>query len=275
MNYSDLNRWQKFYCQEYHNSKLPKTKAGKEALELLSKVDKTITVEFPDHTDTLKVTERTCNIPEGIISVPVLVSNLRLWTSRGLNISYEDNTDYMELFQKERDGWSHEYVSAAITNTTLEQVVEVAKKYAPLSNYHNFESCFNNGFEKDGVVTFTAYREDPDSIASFFSKHLPNSVVYADVGWDYHWFSVMKNGEEYNGYSARWKESEPDGYQEDWDVEENEDEADTYYDCDVILQDSETGYEFCTGGGMCSESEFEEYCRIISTHPYVHPSISR
>jgi len=175
-----------------------------------------------------------------------------------------DNSMYIEMFQKECDGWHHEYSTVAITNTSLEAVVKVAKEYAEKHAYHYFEACFNNGKEENGVVTFTAYREHPDGVSDFFSKHLPNSVVYADIGWDYHEVYVKKNGEEYDGFTAKWREEEPEGYKEDG--EEDDEDAEVYYDCDVVLTDDETGYEFYTGGGMCSEAEYEEYCKLICTH---------
>ena len=37
--------------------------------------------------------------------------------------------DFLKVFQQERDGWCHEYTSAKIINTTLDQVAEVAKEH--------------------------------------------------------------------------------------------------------------------------------------------------
>lgn len=178
----------------------------------------------------------------------------------------KDSKDYKALFQKECSEWCHEYASVAITNTTLDAVIEVAKEYAEKHAFYEFETCFNNGKEDNGVVTFTAYRELPSEIADFFSERLPDSVVYADVSWDYHEVYVRKNGEEYDGFTAKWvDDEEPEGYADDFDTDDEDEEeyAEMYYDCNVVLIDDETGYEFYTGGGMCSESEYNEFCHLI------------
>ena len=92
-----MNKWQQKYCDEYYKGKMPRNKQGKADVELLGKIKDTVTVEFPDfngangyipaHTDTYVVTEDDCNIPQGRISVVVLISNLNLWMSRGYKIT--------------------------------------------------------------------------------------------------------------------------------------------------------------------------------------------
>lgn len=92
-----MNKWQQIYCDIYYNGKMPRTKAGKESVELLGKVKSQITVEFPDfngangfkpaHKETYIITANECNMPEGKISVSVLASNLSLWLSRGYKIT--------------------------------------------------------------------------------------------------------------------------------------------------------------------------------------------
>ena len=88
-----MNKWQQIYCDIYHKGKMPRGKAGKQAVDLLGKVKSQITVEFPDfngihgfepaHTETYIVTENECNMPEGKISVSALAGNLSLWLDRG------------------------------------------------------------------------------------------------------------------------------------------------------------------------------------------------
>ena len=94
-----MNKWQEKYCNEYYNGKKPRSKQGKLELELLGQVKEKIIVEFPEfngvngyipaHTEKYEVTEDYCNLPEGKISVPILASNLSLWTSRGYIIKTE------------------------------------------------------------------------------------------------------------------------------------------------------------------------------------------
>lgn len=92
-----MNKWQEKYCNEYYNGKIPRSKKGKEDYEFLGKIKSKVTVEFPEfngangiipaHTDTYIVTENDCNIPEGKISVTILIGNLKLWMSRGYKIT--------------------------------------------------------------------------------------------------------------------------------------------------------------------------------------------
>ena len=92
-----MNKWQEYYCNKHYNGGVPKTKTGKESVELLGKVKSVVMVDFPErkvgeetieaHTEEYIVTEEDCNIPNGTISVDVLVSNLRLWLARGQKIT--------------------------------------------------------------------------------------------------------------------------------------------------------------------------------------------
>lgn len=91
-----MNQWQEAYCKMHHNGKMPRSKSEKESVELLGQIKSVVIVEFPErtgingvipaHTEEYIVTENECNIPEGIISIDVLVSNLKLWLSRGQKI---------------------------------------------------------------------------------------------------------------------------------------------------------------------------------------------
>ena len=89
-----MNKWQKVYCDTYYN--IPQTEDGIYDMKLLDGIKDKIAVEYPDfngingfvpaHTEILTVTENECDIPNGEISVTVLVSNLKLWKSRGYKI---------------------------------------------------------------------------------------------------------------------------------------------------------------------------------------------
>lgn len=91
-----LNKWQKVYCDTYYKGKFPQTKDGIYDIGLLSGIKNRVAVEHPDfngihglvpaHTEILTVTENDCDIPNGKISVAVLIGNLRLWMSRGYKI---------------------------------------------------------------------------------------------------------------------------------------------------------------------------------------------
>ena len=91
-----MNRWQKVYCDNYYKGNFPHTKEGIYDMKLLSGIKSKVAVEYPDfngingfipaHTEILTITENDCDIPNGKISVTVLVSNLKLWMSRGCKI---------------------------------------------------------------------------------------------------------------------------------------------------------------------------------------------
>ena len=92
-----MNNWQKVYCDTYYDGKLPKDKSGKEDMKLLGQIKSKVIVEFPDfngvngfkpaHTETYVVTENECDMPNGKISVSMLISNLNLWISRGYKVA--------------------------------------------------------------------------------------------------------------------------------------------------------------------------------------------
>ena len=75
-----MTQWQKVYCDTYYNSKMPRSQKAKEEFRMLGLIGDTVTVEFPERTENYTVDEYCCNIPQGIISVPVLASNLSLWS---------------------------------------------------------------------------------------------------------------------------------------------------------------------------------------------------
>ena len=95
-----MNKWQSAYLNDPRGGcagKMPRSKRGKEELELLGHVKETVTVSIPDfegirgfvpaHDETYVVTEFDCNMPEGRISARVLASNLVFWLSNGYKVT--------------------------------------------------------------------------------------------------------------------------------------------------------------------------------------------
>lgn len=92
-----MNKWQKVYCDTYHNGKLPRSKRGKADMAILGQIKAQVIVNYPDfkgmhgfepaHTEIYTVTETDCDMPNGKISVCVLANNLSLWLSRGYKVS--------------------------------------------------------------------------------------------------------------------------------------------------------------------------------------------
>lgn len=99
MNKEELNKWQKQYIDEYYDGKIPRRKVAKQRLNLLGKVKSYVIVDFPDfngadgfkpaHTEKYEITLTECDMPNGKISVRVLVANLELWLSRGYTVHTE------------------------------------------------------------------------------------------------------------------------------------------------------------------------------------------
>ena len=89
-----MNKYQQRYLDIYYDGKKPRDKGGKEELALLGNLKSNhIRVHFPDfkatpaHAEEYHITDK-CNMPERMIDVETLSSNLRLWTSRGYEIEY-------------------------------------------------------------------------------------------------------------------------------------------------------------------------------------------
>ncbi len=82
-----MNKWQKVYCEEYFDGKMPRSKQGKVDMELLSSIKNEVIIYMPNGDKIYTVTENECDIPNGKISVDVLVSNMKLWMSRKIKIT--------------------------------------------------------------------------------------------------------------------------------------------------------------------------------------------
>ena len=92
-----MNRWQEIYVDRVCNGKKPRSKAAQNELKILGSVRNYVVVDFPDfnglkglvpaHKETYRVVEDGVDMPNGIIDVRVLATNLILWLSRGYKVS--------------------------------------------------------------------------------------------------------------------------------------------------------------------------------------------
>lgn len=82
------NKWQKYYRETLCGGTFSAGGTAELEYTLLGKVGEKLTVHFPDGEKTFKVTFDDCNIPNGIISVRILASNLRLWIRREHKIDF-------------------------------------------------------------------------------------------------------------------------------------------------------------------------------------------
>lgn len=94
-----MNKWQQMYVDKLYNGKKPRDKHGKQAFELLSKINESFTVHFPDfngangfeaaHTNTFTIVDdKDANFTSGKINVEGAGGNLVLWTNRNYQIDY-------------------------------------------------------------------------------------------------------------------------------------------------------------------------------------------
>ena len=152
------------------------------------------------------------------------------------------------------------YCSVMICGATEKEFVTACEKmFGDKADY----ICYNGFLNDDGSITCDFCKEEANYITQKLSILLPDATVYGDCSWDYHYFCSYKNGRENDDFTARWKEEEPEGYKE-WDEEDEE----TYFDCNIVITDNKTGCEFYTGGGMCEEKEYKAFCVLINSHPY-------
>jgi hypothetical protein len=94
------------------------------------------------------------------------------------------------------------------------------------------------------------------------SDVIPDAFVIEDCGWDDHYFNVAKNGKEYNRFVLKVD------YDELSDCcDEDDDEPEEYYDidCSIYLRFKDgTIARVCTGGGMCTPEEHDEYLKLAN-----------
>lgn len=157
-----------------------------------------------------------------------------------------------EEFTQKIDCYSTMYSSVVVFDKTIDEVLKVLNKLYP--DYYIGNGRETNAFGK--VVNFDIFKETP-YCAKRLSKEL-KTVVIADTGWDDHYWVAFKDGYIYDNLIVRWANGiVPEGYTED------DDEEETYYDCDLEIVDKATGYVFCTGGGMCTQNEFNKFCKAV------------
>jgi hypothetical protein len=154
------------------------------------------------------------------------------------------------------NGWNHAYSSVVVIGSSVDEVICKSAEYCK-ENYETPEYTCYNGTEENGIITFDIHRFDPHDICTNLGKKLPNAVIYASMAWDYHGVCAMKNGKNYDDFTARFindtPQMSPNNPDDGWDV-------------DVKITDNHTGYSFVTGGGMCNEEDCKEFIELVDTH---------
>ena len=167
------------------------------------------------------------------------------------------NADLKSIFCRELDEEPQNATSSfiCIMNTTIDDVIRVAEQYA-VQTRKNFD-IFRNGFDEDGNISFEVVGVYPEEVTKFFSQAFSNSIVWTEqLRDDNESISILKNGTEYHEFQAMWIGGEPKKY---------EALGEHFYDCKVVLIDTETGYSFPLEV-TCSEEEYEYFKDLIVAH---------
>lgn len=95
-----INKWQMYYVDSLCDGKRPSTPQELMDYTRLGNIEEKVIVHFPKfdspiksqnkpaHTETFEVTFDRNDMPNGIINVETLLSNLNLWVGRGYKVEY-------------------------------------------------------------------------------------------------------------------------------------------------------------------------------------------
>lgn len=157
-------------------------------------------------------------------------------------------------FMRPFKGASNSYSTFTVLNTSINDVIVVLNKINP-----NMVACGGEE-DKNGNVRFYAFKEFPTLIHQI-TKEL-RTVGYADINWDFNEFVASKNGEPYDGFSAKWSDGSPFCMSDD-------DEWAAF----IEITDNKTGYVFHSGAGsVCTEVK-QYYESIVRKHRKFQKSI--
>ena len=110
---SQLTYWQQCYLDITNQGKLPRSKIGKEKLNLLKPIGDTVTVIFPASSnnparaENYIVSKTNCDVPNHLIDVVTLAANLLLWKERNYDLYSDGKRLYQEVpSEKQLPDWS-------------------------------------------------------------------------------------------------------------------------------------------------------------------------
>ena len=156
-------------------------------------------------------------------------------------------------FLNDFGGHGNTYSSYKVLTNDLDAVIAALNEINP-------EMCVGSGVVEEGAIYFEICKEGPDLIYDITAKL--HCVGFADMGAWYGQgcFEAAKNGKEYDGFYAEWRDDCPyDRY------EEGEDEQN--YDVFVTVVDRETKITFPTGeGAACTDALFY-WTNLVNEHP--------
>lgn len=159
--------------------------------------------------------------------------------------------------------YCNSYVQMAVimknTPENIQKMEDILYKEDNSSNYRAIKSFY--GYieeEKDGYCTFNFSSHKGFIMQALrLSEMMPDSIVFVSDDWNEHYFYVAQNGVPYTNYTVSINTRGP--YEE----------SDTIYydiDADVVIDINGTSILERCGGGMCTESEYQWFCKEVSKH---------
>ena len=151
---------------------------------------------------------------------------------------------FMEDFQ----GHANQYASYMVIDVNEDDVIRVLNEY-------DSKICAGSCEIDDRSVYFETCKVVTRDLLGFITRKL-HCIGYAAESWDDEIFEAMKDGQPYQGYTARWDDNDPF------------DNGDETYDAHFVIKDTVSGDEFCAGGGCVDKETYLYYKKIVEDHTF-------
>ncbi len=151
------------------------------------------------------------------------------------------------------DGHCNSYSTYLLLNVSPQQVLNMLNRL-------DIDGAGNGYILDDRHFCFEIEKSEVNLIY-IFTKEL-NTIGYADTAWDEVYTLVAKNGEDYDGFTARWT----DGTPYNREGESNGDKG--LWDAFITYVDNENGAEFYSGAGVVEKDIVDMYQRVIDAHRF-------
>lgn len=155
-----------------------------------------------------------------------------------------------ENFMQKFGAYANRYSSFMLIDVNVDDVIKVLNEY---EDKYKDKLCAGDCIDKGRAVSFTVFKVSTEHLLCYLTSAL-ECIGYADTAWDDYITLAMKNGKEYDGFTARWC----DGYP----YENSADEFDAFFE----LIDTVSGEVFGSGAGMVDRETYEYYKKIVDTH---------
>ena len=149
------------------------------------------------------------------------------------------------------NGHCNSYSSYLLLNVTPQQVLNMLNRL-------DIDDA-GNGYVVDGKHFGFEIEKSEVNLIYIFTKEL-NTIGYADTAWDEVYTLVAKNGEDYDGFTAKWTDGSPYNREDELEGDKG------LWDAFITYVDNETGAEFNTGSGVVEKEIVDMYKKVIDAH---------